>query len=186
MTENMDDTEKKKLANDHQLNNSLTSMEWLFPMSINKHMLNTANSNVKLKVNQSNGSNTINSHALLPITIEPNTNQPTLPETNPKTNNNTLYKNNCHSIAQRAEPHRPIDLNAEYKCADPVKREGKPPYSYVNLCTFAINSSPRKKMTLNEIYQWIADNFSFYKITANGWKVIRINYDFIQIKFKGN
>ena len=25
-------------------------------------------------------------------------------------------------------------------------------------------------MTLNEIYQWISDNFSFYKITANGWK----------------
>jgi hypothetical protein len=78
-------------------------------------------------------------------------------------------------VAQRAEPHRPIDLNAEYKCADPVKREGKPPYSYVNLCTFAINSSPKKKMTLNEIYQWISDNFSFYKITANGWKVSYCN-----------
>ena len=33
--------------------------------------------------------------------------------------------------AQRAEPHQSIDLRAEYKCG-PVRREGKPPNSYVN------------------------------------------------------
>ena len=26
-------------------------------------------------------------------------------------------------------------------------------------------------MTLNEIYQWISDNFNFYKNAGNGWKV---------------
>uniref|UniRef100_A0A3Q4B897 Fork-head domain-containing protein n=1 Tax=Mola mola TaxID=94237 RepID=A0A3Q4B897_MOLML len=44
-------------------------------------------------------------------------------------------------------------------------KDGKPPYSYASLITFAINSSPKKKMTLSEIYQWICDNFPYYR----GW-----------------
>lgn len=53
----------------------------------------------------------------------------------------------------------------------PPQKDGKPPYSYANLITFAINSSARKKMTLSEIYQWICDNFPYYKEAGNGWKV---------------
>uniref|UniRef100_A0A8C4NLY7 Forkhead box J3 n=1 Tax=Eptatretus burgeri TaxID=7764 RepID=A0A8C4NLY7_EPTBU len=49
-------------------------------------------------------------------------------------------------------------------------KDGKPPYSYANLITFAINSSPRKRMTLSEIYQWICDNFPYYRDAGNGWK----------------
>jgi hypothetical protein len=76
------------------------------------------------------------------------------------------------SPAQRAEPHRPVDLNAEYKGTDLGRREGKPPYSYVNLITFAINSTSKKRMTLNEIYQWISENFHYYRKAGNGWKVV--------------
>lgn len=76
------------------------------------------------------------------------------------------------SAAQRAEPNRPVDLNAEYKGGgEHNRRDGKPPYSYVNLITFAINSTPKKRMTLNEIYQWISDNFHYYRRIGNGWKV---------------
>jgi len=39
------------------------------------------------------------------------------------------------------------------------------------LITFAINSSPKKKMTLSEIYQWICEKFPYYKEAGNGWKV---------------
>ncbi|XP_075046002.1 forkhead box protein J3 [Mixophyes fleayi] len=49
-------------------------------------------------------------------------------------------------------------------------KDGKPPYSYASLITFAINSSPKKKMTLSEIYQWICDNFPYYKEAGSGWK----------------
>lgn len=52
----------------------------------------------------------------------------------------------------------------------PPMRDGKPPYSYANLISFAINSSQKKKMTLSEIYQWICDNFPYYKDAGNGWK----------------
>ncbi|KAB7501448.1 Forkhead box protein J3 [Armadillidium nasatum] len=47
---------------------------------------------------------------------------------------------------------------------------GKPPYSYANLINFAINSCPRGKMTLAEIYTWIMDNFPYYKSANSGWK----------------
>ena len=170
---NNNSNDKRKLT-DQQLNNSLTSMEWLFPLSaLNKPPANLNNS-PKLKIP--------GNMLPIPIDLSPNqinqqSKQPELHENGVQQKNQFVYKSSPvnHSVAQRAEPHRPIDLNAEYKCADPVKREGKPPYSYVNLCTFAINSSPKKKMTLNEIYQWISDNFSFYKITANGWKVSYCN-----------
>ncbi|XP_019743526.1 forkhead box protein J3-like [Hippocampus comes] len=50
------------------------------------------------------------------------------------------------------------------------QRDGKPPYSYASLITFAINGSPRKRMTLSEIYQWICDNFPYYREAGSGWK----------------
>lgn len=50
-------------------------------------------------------------------------------------------------------------------------KDGKPPYSYANLITFAVNSTPRKMMTLCDIYQWIQDNFPYFKDAGNGWKV---------------
>lgn len=81
------------------------------------------------------------------------------------------------SAAQRAEPNRPVDLNAEYKGGgEHNRRDGKPPYSYVNLITFAINSTPKKRMTLNEIYQWISDNFHYYRRVGNGWKVVESTF----------
>ncbi|XP_052759803.1 forkhead box protein J3-like isoform X2 [Mya arenaria] len=75
------------------------------------------------------------------------------------------------NIAMRKSPHSPLDTNATLDENDGVThREGKPPYSYANLITFAINSSNKKKMTLSEIYQWICDNFPYYKEAGNGWK----------------
>lgn len=47
----------------------------------------------------------------------------------------------------------------------------KPPYSYANLITFAINATPKGKMTLSEIYDWISEHFPFYNPASNGWKV---------------
>jgi len=76
------------------------------------------------------------------------------------------------NVAMRKSPHSPLDTNATLDENDgTTQREGKPPYSYANLITFAINSSNKKKMTLSEIYQWICDNFPYYKDAGNGWKV---------------
>ena len=47
----------------------------------------------------------------------------------------------------------------------------KPSHSYAHLITMAIKSSEDKKMSLSDIYQWISDNFAFYRHCNTGWKV---------------
>ncbi|XP_072174798.1 forkhead box protein J3-like [Diadema setosum] len=73
------------------------------------------------------------------------------------------------TIPMRKSPSSPLDTTATWDEQQPVK-DGKPPFSYANLITFAINSSSKKKMTLSEIYQWICDNFPYYRDAGNGWK----------------
>jgi hypothetical protein len=49
--------------------------------------------------------------------------------------------------------------------------QGKPPYSYATLITYAITNSPNKQLTLNEIYNWVMENYPYYKTAGTGWKV---------------
>lgn len=87
--------------------------------------------------------------------------------------NGQLTKTQGGNIALRKAPNSPLDTNATLDQNDATShRDGKPPYSYANLITFAINSSQKKKMTLSEIYQWICDHFPYYKDAGNGWKVL--------------
>ena len=75
-------------------------------------------------------------------------------------------------VALRKAPNSPLDTCATLEdVGRQHPKNGKPPYSYANLITFAINSSRKKKMTLSEIYHWICDNFPYYKEAGNGWKV---------------
>lgn len=50
----------------------------------------------------------------------------------------------------------------------------KPPFSYTQLIKSAISSSPKKRMSLSEIYDWIKDNHPYYKTASHGWKVLYI------------
>lgn len=49
--------------------------------------------------------------------------------------------------------------------------QGKPPYSYATLIRYAIENSPAQKLTLNEIYGWVLEHYSYYKTAGSGWKV---------------
>ncbi|XP_041113110.1 forkhead box protein M1-like isoform X2 [Polyodon spathula] len=47
----------------------------------------------------------------------------------------------------------------------------RPPYSYMAMIQFAINSKKTKRMTLKEIYTWIEDHFLYFRhIAKPGWK----------------
>ncbi|XP_066487979.1 forkhead box protein M1 isoform X2 [Tiliqua scincoides] len=47
----------------------------------------------------------------------------------------------------------------------------RPPYSYMAMIQFAINSTERKRMMLKDIYAWIEDHFPYFKHVAKpGWK----------------
>lgn len=48
----------------------------------------------------------------------------------------------------------------------------RPPYSYMAMIQFAINSTEKRRMTLKDIYTWIEDHFPYFKhIAKPGWKV---------------
>jgi Forkhead domain len=51
-----------------------------------------------------------------------------------------------------------------------MRRQEKPPYSYIALIVMAIQHSPTKRMTLNEIYQYLQQRFPFFRGTYQGWK----------------
>ncbi|XP_036976811.1 forkhead box protein M1 isoform X1 [Acanthopagrus latus] len=47
----------------------------------------------------------------------------------------------------------------------------RPPYSYMAMIQFAINSRKNRRMTLKEIYTWIEDHFPYFREVAKpGWK----------------
>lgn len=48
----------------------------------------------------------------------------------------------------------------------------KPPLSYTTLIFLAIQSSNKEKVMLGEIYQWIRENFKYYRVTESTWQVM--------------
>uniref|UniRef100_H2ZCI0 Fork-head domain-containing protein n=2 Tax=Ciona savignyi TaxID=51511 RepID=H2ZCI0_CIOSA len=50
------------------------------------------------------------------------------------------------------------------------RRPEKPPYSYIALIVMAIQSSPAKKLTLSEIYNFLQTRFEFFRGAYQGWK----------------
>ncbi|NXR15728.1 FOXM1 protein, partial [Semnornis frantzii] len=58
---------------------------------------------------------------------------------------------------------------ASSSCQDSVSE--RPPYSYMAMIQFAINSTEKKRMTLKDIYTWIENHFPYFKHVAKpGWK----------------
>ncbi|XP_031631404.1 forkhead box protein biniou [Contarinia nasturtii] len=51
-----------------------------------------------------------------------------------------------------------------------ARRPEKPPISYINLIAKAIRSSPKNQLTLNEIYQFLQNEHSFFRSDYVGWK----------------
>lgn len=47
-------------------------------------------------------------------------------------------------------------------------KRSRPPYSYMALIQFAINSSQNRQMTLRQIYLWIEEKFPYFKTAKPG------------------
>ena len=56
------------------------------------------------------------------------------------------------------------------KASSGLRRPEKPPYSYIALIVMAIQSSPTKRLTLSEIYQFLQARFPFFRGSYQGWK----------------
>uniref|UniRef100_A0A6J0SPR7 Forkhead box protein D3-like n=1 Tax=Pogona vitticeps TaxID=103695 RepID=A0A6J0SPR7_9SAUR len=48
--------------------------------------------------------------------------------------------------------------------------QDKPNQSYIALISTAILSSPEKKLLLSDIYQWIMDNYPYFKNKEKSWR----------------
>lgn len=70
----------------------------------------------------------------------------------PETNHNRLELPDLKSVYRRTFNHT------------------KPPYSYISLIYMAIQQSPTKKVTLNEIYDWIRQLFPYYRQNQQRWQ----------------
>ena len=61
-----------------------------------------------------------------------------------------------------------------YAKQDPRTRflheEPKPSHSYIGLISMAILGSKDKKLVLSEIYQWILDNYAYFRSRGPGWR----------------
>ena len=51
-----------------------------------------------------------------------------------------------------------------------LRRQEKPPYSYIALIVMAIQNSPVKRLTLSEIYAFLQQKFPFFRGAYQGWK----------------
>ena len=51
-----------------------------------------------------------------------------------------------------------------------LHEEPKPSHSYIGLIAMAILSSDDKKLVLSEIYQWILDNYAYFRSRGPGWR----------------
>ena len=60
--------------------------------------------------------------------------------------------------------------DSEKKNGNLGRRPEKPPYSYIALIMMAIQSSPCRRLTLSEIYQFLQQRFPFFRGSYQGWK----------------
>ncbi|XP_072311273.1 forkhead box protein M1 isoform X2 [Eucyclogobius newberryi] len=85
----------------------------------------------------------------------------------------SLEQNPTKPAPVKENLHVPLSCNTQVDAEESLKQpqSERPPYSYMTMIQFAINSKPSRRMTLKEIYMWIEDNFPYFREVAKpGWK----------------
>lgn len=57
-----------------------------------------------------------------------------------------------------------------------ISSGGRPEEPFSQLIKRAIESSPRQRLFLTEIYTWIQDNYQYYRQADTGWRVYNFNF----------
>lgn len=63
-----------------------------------------------------------------------------------------------------------IGLPLDPSLINPEFQQSKPQHSYIGLIAMAILSSPHKKMVLAEVYEWIMNEYPYFRSRGAGWR----------------
>jgi hypothetical protein len=64
-----------------------------------------------------------------------------------------------------------MQSNQEIDYSRDSSKDLKPPFSYATMIAQAIFSSEEEKLTLSNIYSFIAEKYAFYRHSNSGWQV---------------
>lgn len=70
-------------------------------------------------------------------------------------------------------PQIPIQASPPVEVDYKTNPKVKPPYSYASLICMAMQASKQPKVTLSTIYNWITENFCYYRHAEPSWQVTR-------------
>jgi hypothetical protein len=65
----------------------------------------------------------------------------------------------------------PSEVHVQAAKAEQAVVSAKPDHSYVELISLAMQASPKKALTLNEIYNYVMERFPYYRSVEPSWKV---------------
>ena len=153
---------------------SLTSLNWLQNLNIMKMATPTPPASPEPRTTSSENTNAdlrVNPNAVLNMTNMPIIKSepsmlslPRMPTFNLKTS--------AGIDIGPPTPTTPTSIDKiDYKSNPYVK----PPYSYATLICMAMKESKKNKITLAGIYNWITDNFMYYRMADPSWQVSTAN-----------
>uniref|UniRef100_A0A667X3D0 Forkhead box J1b n=1 Tax=Myripristis murdjan TaxID=586833 RepID=A0A667X3D0_9TELE len=67
-------------------------------------------------------------------------------------------------------PHIPVQTSPPVEVDYKTNPKVKPPYSYASLICMAMQASKQPKVTLSTIYNWITENFCYYRHAEPSWQ----------------
>ncbi|KAL2101287.1 hypothetical protein ACEWY4_003048 [Coilia grayii] len=157
--------QEEESANSAHKDDSLTSLQWLQGFSIpnaDPESLTGSRCNQQHLVHvqpQGTGDSPAN------LTAATSSSQGTACYT-PSSNNCSLQQQESQGEHQKFTGAASWSKKIDYKTNPGVK----PPYSYVSLIFMAMQASKETKITLSAIYNWITENFCYYKHADPSWQ----------------
>ncbi|XP_074647082.1 forkhead box protein J1-A-like [Tubulanus polymorphus] len=122
------------------LDDSLTSLNWLHNLNIMKIAVPTPPSSPIPKIEGAQDYNVkVNPNSILNIGVP---------------------------LSQDTAPCMPMYDKIDYKTNPYVK----PPYSYATLICMAMKETNKMKITLSDIYHWITENYMYYRMADPSWQ----------------
>ena len=164
----------------HPTSSTVTGMDWLNratsvvrtssdSLDADKHSISVPNNYYLHPFSSSYNCNmsTVASVSVATVDDPSNTsNSSTITTNTPMTTTSEQQK---AAIAQKPSTSTSLDDTSSNTTG--ASSDGKPPYSYATLIRYAIQSSPDKKLTLSQIYQWVLERYPYYNTAGAGWKV---------------